>query len=82
MICQFQPCGIEFAPTRTRKKFCSPNCRDESRKKVDVEKLCHMVRSGETKVEMARQFGVSYATVRRCIAEYGLQTTWRENRFA
>jgi hypothetical protein len=80
VICQ--KCSCEFDPWRARQKYCSHNCHDESMRRVDVNRLREMVFSGETKAEMARQFGVSYATIRRNVAEYGLQGTWREQRYA
>ena len=75
-------CNGHYQPWRERQKFCSHNCADESRRKTDINRLCQLAYSGATKAEMAREFGVGYSTVRRWITEYGLETTWREQRYA
>lgn len=80
MICP--QCNCEFEPWRSRQKFCSHGCHDESRKKVNVGRLQQLVSTGETKAQIARQLGVSYMTVRRWIADYGFEQAWREQRYA
>lgn len=80
MICR--KCKCEYEPWRDRQKFCSHNCADEGKRLVDVAKLAQLVCTGETKAEIARQLGVGYSTVCRNITEYGLQGTWREQRYA
>jgi predicted nucleic acid-binding Zn ribbon protein len=75
-------CGILFRPFCAGRKFCSQNCADERKRRVDIAQLSKLVFSGETKAAIARQLGVSYATVRRNVSEYGLQAAWREQRYA
>jgi hypothetical protein len=82
MICAHAPCGCEFVPWRAKQKFCSHNCHDESRKRVDLERLTRLAFSGMPKAAIAREMGVSWITVRRWIATYGLERMWREQRYA
>lgn len=82
MMMRCQQCGVDFDAWRSRQRFCSQGCYDVSRTIVDVAKLAQMVTRGETKAEIARQFGVSYITARRWVATYGFEQAWREQRYA
>jgi hypothetical protein len=75
-------CGIWFRPFCAGRKYCSPNCADEKRRRVNIGELTRLVFTGATKAAIARQLGVSYATIGRNVAEYGLQAAWREQRYA
>jgi hypothetical protein len=80
--CENPQCRAEYAPLRDRQKYCTQNCADQEKRSVDIGRLCLLVEAGETKVEMSRQLGVSYTTIRRAITEYGLEAAWRKQRFA
>jgi hypothetical protein len=83
MICQNPHCGVEFHdPHHVKRKFCSLECHNANRRKVDIPKLTRLVSSGETKAQIAREFGVHYKTVQRWVDEYDLQRAWLEQRYA
>lgn len=82
MILKCHTCKGEFKAWRSRQKFCSHACHDMSRTMVNVARLQQLAFSGATKAAIARELGVSYMTVRRSIAAYGLERMWREQRYA
>lgn len=82
MIRKCAQCGCEFKPSKSRVRFCSHNCHDVSRELLSAQKLQQLACAGETKVEIARQLGVSLMTVRRAIRKYGFEDSWRELRYA
>jgi hypothetical protein len=82
MICQNIKCGCEYSPWRARQKFCSQNCADEMKRRIDIAELTRLVFAGETKAGIARELGVNYITVRRAIRDFGLEGAWREQRYA
>jgi transposase len=82
MICQNTKCGCTYTPWRKRQKFCSQNCADELKRRIDIAQLKKLVFTGETKAAIARHLGVSLNTVRRAIRDFGLEGSWHEQRYA
>ena len=74
-------CGCEFKPAKSTVKFCSHNCHDVNRQLLVARKIQQLACAGESKVEIARQLGVSLSTVRRAIGKYGFQRDWHELRW-
>lgn len=75
-------CGCDFRPSKAGVRFCSHNCHDVSRELVSAEKIRHLACAGETQVAIAKELGVSRATVSRAIRKYGFQAEWHELRWA